>query len=132
MGQVYSVQAKLQFRNSNPDLFCKIMENKLDQKPGTLMNDPEECFCRLTTNHADCVGPIWTADFCGSYGWEQTMVNAAYASARGLADDSYIEIDVWDGEGMTHRIEVVEGRVLHTIIDTVDSYDIDDEEDFDG
>lgn len=56
------------------------------------------------------------------------MVDTFYIAARCLADDSYVEIYVWDGDGWTHRIEVVDGRVLHTVTEVKDAYDIDDYE----
>jgi len=138
MGQGYSVTAKLRFRNSNSIMFCQIVHDEIARlsDSATFRQDcdlttPKGCFEVLTRNQ-DYDGDVWFADFDASYGWESVLVTTFYAAARGLEDGSYINIDVWDGDGMTHRIEVDDGRVLHTIIDTVDSYDIDDEEDSDG
>ena len=138
MGQGYSVTAELQFRDSNSNLFCNIVRNEIARLSDSAifrqdcdLTTPKGCFEALTRNQ-DYDGKVWFADFDASYGWESVLVTTFYAAARGLEDGSYINIDVWDGDGMTHRIEVDDGRVLHTIIDTVDSYDIDDEEDFDG
>lgn len=139
MGQCYSVTAKLRFRDSDPNLFCKIVQDEIAQLSdyATFRQDcdlttPEGCFEVLTRN-SDCEGEVWLADFDASYGWEGIMCEVFFKAARGLANDSYINIDVWEGEGMSHSIRIEDGRVSHIVAEVADSYEIDDdEEDFNG
>lgn len=73
MGQVYSVVAKLEFRDSDSNLFCQIVKDVLEHSlwvnhqrlQDAPEDDPVWYFKFLTTNRADCDGEVWTADSTG-------------------------------------------------------------------
>ena len=102
MGQTYSVEARLKFKNDDPASFCKVIQDEIAARNGKTANfgltrgnvdEPFGCFKILTTaNAGQTEDGLWYADFDGSYGWESVLIQVFRAAARELADGSRILI----------------------------------------
>lgn len=119
MGQTYSVEARLKFKNNDPASFCKVIQDEIAARNGKTanfgltrgnVNDPFGCFKILTTENAgQTEDGLWYADFDGSYGWESVLIQVFRAAAGELADGSRITIYTDDD---SVEISVVGKRVI--------------------
>lgn len=119
MGQTYSVEARLTFKNDDPASFCKIISDEIAVRNGKTANfdltrgnidDPFGCFKILTSaNACQTKDGLRYADFDGSYGWESVLTQVLRAAARELADGSRILICPDDG---CTEIAVKKGKVV--------------------
>lgn len=134
MGQCYSVEAKLNFKNNDPSGFCKIIKDEIVDRHGKSaifdldrgdLNDPFGCFKILTAKDAaKSRDGTWYADFSGSYGWESVMTEIFHEAAKELVDGSVITI--YPDYDAT-EISVRNGKVVTSYIEMEDE-DEDDEE----
>lgn len=117
MGQCYTVEARLRFKNNDPSRFCEIVQNEVAALDGKAifdlsrgdLNDPFGCFKILTSEKAGVdIDGYWYADFSGSYGWEWVMNRVFRSAAEALADGSFIKI--YPDEGVD-TIWVRDGKV---------------------
>ena len=124
MGQTYTVEARMRFKDENPREFCRIAADrirnvngvaaKFDLSRGSL-DDPFGIFKILTSKKAD-IDPdgIWYADFSASYGWEPVMLEIFMAAFEGLSDDA--EIMIYPDDGL-HILRRVDGEVVDNYSD---------------
>lgn len=117
MGQCYTVEAKLNFKNGDPAEFCKICKDEISAIKNAVfdltrgdLDEPFGCFKILTAKDAweDDRG-VWLADFSGSYGWEWVMFKVFKAAAEALEEGSFIYI--YPDDGVT-IIRVRNGNVV--------------------
>lgn len=112
MGQCYTVEAKLYFKDDDPTLFCKNVKEEILKRNGTSakfdlsrgdLDDPFGCFSVLTRD-AEKDEDLWYADFSASYGWGNVIYDIFQKAAEGLAAGSRIDIFPWESEAMTIQI----------------------------
>ena len=124
MGQTYTVEARMRFKDEDPALFCKIAAErirntngiaaKFDLSRGSL-DDPFGIFKIMTSKSAEIdQDGIWYADFSGSYGWEPVMLEVFMDAFEGLSDDAEIKIYPDDGLHILHRVD---GKVVDDYYD---------------
>ena len=121
MGQCYTVETNLKFKNNDPSEFCAIIREEVANRNGKsaffspelgAMDTPFECFKILTSRNAhEWEDGVYSADFDGSYGWELVMIEVFKASAKGLANGSVITIYPDSGKD---TIRVKKGEVVVT------------------
>ena len=113
MGQCYTVEAKLYFKNNDPSLFCKKVKDEIYKRNGVSanfdllrgdLNDPFGCFKILTAKNAEKNGDVWYADFSGSYGWENVIYDIFSEATEGLFAGSQINIDPWESDSLVIKV----------------------------
>lgn len=122
MGQSYSVEANLRFKNDEPSGFCNAIVSSVNPSADKLAkydtSDPLSCFRLVTTDKAIIDGAgIYQADFDGSYGWETVLVDAFRKASPYLKNGSWIEVYVWEGNGASHSFAIEDGRVSESYMD---------------
>jgi len=119
MGQCYTVEARLKFQDNDPASFCKVMNDEFTARNGRSArfdltkgntDDPFGCFKILTSANANQTKDgIWFADFDGSYGWEDVLIQIFQAAAKELKDGS--KIMIYPDSGST-EISVIGKKVV--------------------
>ena len=134
MGQTYTVEAKLKFKDK--ENFCNTIKSEIEKRDGKSANfnlekknlnldDPFDCFRALTTvNDSGTYGDVWYAYFSGSYGWESVMVEIFQKAAKYLKDGSVITI--YPDSGFD-KIAVSNGNVLTSYEDEYEDEDENEE-----
>lgn len=124
MGQTYSVDMKINFKNQDSQmLFCnsiksyiKETQNKtaIYQLEGLNLDNPFDCFKAMTYPGAEEEDGIWYADFDASYGWESVLYDGLGNALKFGEDGSYLYIfpdnysiymDKKDGTILTRTVE---------------------------
>ena len=120
MGQTYSVDAKITFKNNETKmLFCNSIKDYIKktsektaiyQLEGLDLDKPFDCFKAMTYPAAEEEDGIWYADFDASYGWESVLFDALKFAEDGsylyIFPDSYsVYMDKKDGKVITRTVE---------------------------
>lgn len=117
MGQSYSVEAKLKFKNNDPSQWCKAIKDYVQANDGNSAefnlgrfgdidwNDPFDCFKVVTTTRAYTYEDLWCADFDASYGWAVVLLESFSRAAFGLEDGSEINIGPWESDEYIITVE---------------------------
>ena len=119
MGQTYTVEAKLNFKDNDSHPYCSTIKREIYERDGVSaefnleagdLNTVDGCLKILTSEDGfyDMDG-IWCADFDGSYGWEFVMLRIFETAAKTLDDKS--EIVIYPDSGY-HKIMVKNGKVI--------------------
>lgn len=121
MGQCYTVEAKLKFRNNDPAAFCEAIRSEIEKRDGKSayfyldsygydLASPFDCFRAMTASDAEIMDDgTYSAGFDASYGWEGLMIEVFSKAAWELEEGSYISI--WPDFGQD-LIEVRHGKVV--------------------
>ena len=100
MGQSYTVEAKLIFKNGDPKSFCDIVKQKAQDEWDLIklkkrqydFSDPWECFQVITTTDAYEYNGLWICDFDGTYSWESVMYDIFEEAMKVLENGSFVRI----------------------------------------
>ena len=136
MGQCYTVEARLNFKNNDPSAFCTCIANEITARNGVSaifdlsrgkLDDPFGCFKILTAVNADQdPNGIYYADFSASYGWESVMFEIFKEAILTLDDDSFIHIFPDSG---SYYLSIQNGKYIVLYSDEADIEDDEDAED---